>query len=86
MKDDLNKELEEKLYSRNITKFGLDMNPVVSIVAGLFILLFSAYALFNLEQASEVFETLKGVIISRFHWVFVLSSNFFIIVCFLFAF
>jgi choline/glycine/proline betaine transport protein/BCCT family betaine/carnitine transporter len=86
MKDDLNKELEEKLYSRNITKFGLDMNPVVSIVSGLFILLFSAYALFNLEQASEIFDTVKNVIISRFDWVFVLSSNFFIIVCFLFAF
>src|SRR5690554_1466282 len=86
MNDELAQELEEKLFSRNFTKFGLDLNPVVSIVSGIIILIFSAYALFNLEQANQIFESVKNLIISRFDWVFVLSSNFFIIVCFLFAF
>ncbi|EOD01114.1 BCCT family transporter [Caldisalinibacter kiritimatiensis] len=86
MKEDISKQLEEKLYSRNFTKFGLDMNPVVSIVAGLLILVFAGYALFNLEHANQVFETIKNTIISRGDWLFILSSNFFILVCLFLAF
>lgn len=86
MKDDINKTLEEKLYSRNFTKFGLDMNPVVSIGAGLLILLFSGYALLNLEQANQVFLSVKNVITSKGDWLFILSSNFFIGICIFFAF
>ncbi|MCR1898308.1 BCCT family transporter [Irregularibacter muris] len=86
MNDDHTKELEEKLYSRNFKGFGFDMNPVVSIVAGLFILLFSGYALINLDRASVMFEGIKNLILSRFDWIFVLSSNVFIVVCLLFAF
>ncbi|AOT69305.1 BCCT family transporter [Geosporobacter ferrireducens] len=79
--DDLAKKLEKKLYSRNYTKFGLDLNPVVSIVAGVFILAFSLYALLNLEHANTVFENVKNWIITQGDWVFILSSNFFIVVC-----
>jgi len=86
MDTDLNKKLEEKLYSRNITKYGLDMNPVVSIASGIFLLLFSGYALLNLEQASEVFESIKSTILSKGDWFFILSSNFFILVCLYLAF
>lgn len=86
MKDDINKTLEEKLYSRNFTKFGLDMNPVVSIGAGLLILLFSGYALLNLEKANQVFLSIKNTIISKGDWLFILSSNFFIAICVFFAF
>lgn len=86
MKDDINKTLEEKLYSRNFTKLGLDMNPVVSIGAGLLVLLFSGYALLNLEQANQVFLSVKSAIISKGDWLFILSSNFFIAICVFFAF
>ena len=84
--DELAKRLEEKLYSRNFTKFGLDLNPVVSIVSGVFLLGFSLYALLNLSHSQKVFEDLKNYIITQFDWVFILSSNFFIIVCIFFAF
>ncbi len=80
------KELEEKLYSRNYTKFGLDMNPMVSIISGLIILIFSGYALFNMEHANQVFAQVKNMILSQGDWIFILSSNFFILVCFSFAF
>ncbi len=83
--DDISKHLEEKLYSRNFTKYGLDMNPVVSLGAGLFLLLFSIYALLDLKQANRVFESIKDVIISKGDWLFILSSNFFILVCLFFA-
>lgn len=84
--EDINKQLEEKLYIRNFTKYGLDMNPVVSGVAGLFVLFFSGYALLNLKHANQVFEGIKNSIISQFDWLFILSSNFFIIICLFFAF
>ncbi len=80
------KELEEKLFSRNLVKFGLDLNPVVSITVGVFILLFSLYALINLTHANMVFELVRDFIITNFDWVFILSSNFFIIICLYFAF
>ncbi|OPJ56268.1 BCCT family transporter [Alkalithermobacter paradoxus] len=84
--NNITRELEEKLYSRNFTKFGMDMNPVVSIVSGLIILIFSLYAFLNLEHANQVFIQLKDAIISKGDWLFILSSNFFILVCFAFAF
>ncbi|TVR33423.1 MAG: BCCT family transporter [Spirochaetaceae bacterium] len=65
---------------RNFTGFGLNMNPVVSITSGLFILLFSLYALFRLEQVSELFESINDFVISNFDWVFIFSSNAFIVV------
>ncbi|RKD29510.1 BCCT family transporter [Thermohalobacter berrensis] len=86
MQKNITEQLENKLYSRNFTKFGLDMNPVVSIVSGLFILLFSSYALFNLEHASQLFENIKNTIISKGDWLFILSSNFFIVICLFLAF
>ncbi|MTI65843.1 MAG: BCCT family transporter [Firmicutes bacterium] len=86
MKEDIKRQQEEKLYSRNFTKFGLDMNPVVSIVAGLFVLLFSGYALFNLDHALIVIESLKSTILAKGDWLFILSSNFFIGVSLFLAF
>ncbi|WP_425448365.1 BCCT family transporter [Dethiothermospora halolimnae] len=84
--EDMKKHLEEKLYSRNFTKFGLDMNPVVSIIAGLIILGFSMYALSDLDRANKVFDAIKTFIVSKGSWLFILSSNFFIITCLFFAF
>jgi len=74
--------LEEKnMNQRNFTGFGLNMNPVVSIASGLFILFFSLYALINLEQINQIFYNLNQYIVTYFDWVFILSSNLFIVVC-----
>lgn len=78
--------IEEKLHSRNIKGFGMDMNPVVSLGAGFVILLFSTFALFNLEQANTVFLAVKDGIVKNFDWLFILSSNFFIGVSLFIAF
>lgn len=64
----------------------MDMNPVVSLGAGFIVLLFSAYALFNLEQANAVFVNVKSAIVENFDWLFILSSNFFIGVSLFIAF
>ncbi|WP_353892566.1 BCCT family transporter [Proteinivorax hydrogeniformans] len=85
--DDISKEeLEDKLFGRNFVKYGLDLNPVVSIGAGVFVLIFALYALFNLEHANEMFNIVNNAIIQNADWVFILGSNFFIIVSLYFAF
>ncbi len=62
------------------------MNPVVSLGAGIIVLLFSVYALLNLQQANEVFSNVKDFIVGNFDWLFILSSNFFIGVSLFLAF
>ncbi len=82
-----NEETKQKLlYRRNFTKFGLDLNPLVSIVSGLFILIFAGYALFNLDHANQLFDRIYTMIISRWDWLFLIGSNFFIGVCLYLAF
>lgn len=78
MSKEIQKIMEEKLYSRNFKKWGLDMNLVVSLGAGFVVLAFSLFALTDLERANAVFATVKDGIITNFDWLFILSSNFFI--------
>lgn len=75
-----------KLETKNFTKYGLDLNPVVSVTSGLFILIFSIYAILNLEHASNLFDNLYSLIMSNWDWIFIISSNFFIGVCLYLAF
>lgn len=77
---------QKLLYQRNFTKFGLDINLMVSIISGLFILIFSGYALLNLEHANELFNRMYTSIINNWDWLFLLGSNFFIGVCLYLAF
>ncbi len=84
--NDLQKQMEEKLYSRNFKKYGMDMNPAVAIGSGLIILIFSLYVLFNVEKAGIKFAEIRDLIITNFDWMFILSSNFFIAVCLYLAF
>lgn len=67
--------------SRNFTGLGLNMNPVVSLASGVFILIASLFALLRLDQAGAFLEQVNDLVIARFDWVFVLSSNVFILVC-----
>ena len=62
------------------------MNPVVSIGAGLIVVLFAFFAFVDLERANTVFNIINTVIVSNFDWLFVLSSNFFILVSLIMAF
>lgn len=77
---------QKLLYQRNFTKFGLDLNPLVSIASGLFILIFAGYALFNIDHAQELFNQIYEMIINRWDWLFLMGSNFFIGVCLYLAF
>lgn len=80
----LEKELEEKLYSRNTTKFGVDLNPIVSLTTILLIVILSLYVLisqqgwFGLSPAIDTFNQMTSWIVSNMDWVFILSGNFFV--------
>ncbi len=84
--------LEEKLYSRNFKKWGFDLNPFVSFIAGGLILLLTIYAFisnlgwFGLAPAIEVFERMTMFIVDYFDWVFIFTTNFFIILAIYLAF
>ena len=88
----LEKELEDKLYSRNTHRFGVDLNPVVSLTTIGIILLLSLYVFisqqgwFGLSPAIEVFNTMTAAIIRGADWVFILASNFFIVLALYLAF
>ena len=75
------KKVEEKLYERNIVRYGINLNPVVSISSAALIILFSVYALLNLEQANQLFEQMYDFIVTHLDWVFIISSNFFVLAC-----
>lgn len=72
---------DKKLEERNFTKFGLNSNPGVSMASGLFILLFSGFALLNLEKANRMLLWLNEAIVTHFDWLFIMASNFFVLVC-----
>lgn len=81
MDNSCGQELSDKIEGRNFKKFGLDMNPIVFFVSGGFILAICLYALLNLEQAYEFAILVQEIIARRLDWVFLLSSNFIVIVC-----
>ncbi len=73
--------LNREMHRRNITRFGLDLNPIVSLVASCFIVFFSVYALIHLDQVNRWFSLIQETLVTHFDWVFILSSNFFVLIC-----
>ncbi len=81
----MSETLEEMLYSRNFKRWGFDLNPFVSFIAIILVFLLTIYTiitnigLFGLPTAFEVFERGTAFIVDYFDWVFIFSTNFFII-------
>lgn len=82
----LKKTAEEKLFSRNFTGFGMDLNPIVSIGTGIIILGFSLFAFLDLDRANKIFNLINDYIVQHLDWLFIMTSNIFILVCLIFAF
>ena len=74
-------EVSDKVSNRNFKKFGLDLNPVVTFVGGAFVILICLYALLNLDQAYDYAIWLQETIARELDWVFIISSNFVVIIC-----
>ena len=70
----------------NIKKFGFDLHPQVSFIAGGLVLLFILSTFIFKEQSAAFFQNLLNSIGNTFGWLYILAANFFVIVMFLFAF
>lgn len=86
MTDNIKNKSKELLFNRNFKKFGFDLNLVVSLGAGLIVLGFSLFACIDVEYANQVFSKINSIVVNNFDWVFILSSNLFIIVSLILAF
>ncbi len=71
---DLKKE-KEKLYTRNYTRFGMDMNVFVSVVTALLVLAFSVFTILKPNLSAEFFANINISINRNFNWLYVLTIN-----------
>lgn len=71
---------------KNWAGFGFDLHPQVSSISGGLILLFIVLTLVFREQSGAFFQGLLDGIGNTFGWLYILASNFFIIVMLLIAF
>jgi choline/glycine/proline betaine transport protein len=69
----------------NWKKFGFDLHPQVSLVAGGLLLAFIALTFIYREQAMAFFQSVLDGIGNNFGWLYILAANFFVIVMILFA-
>lgn len=66
---------EEKLYSRNFTKFGLDMNVFVSLVTTILVLGFIIFTILKPDISSKLFSGINDTLNKHFNWLFVVTIN-----------
>ncbi|NLZ94417.1 MAG: hypothetical protein GX921_01160 [Bacteroidales bacterium] len=69
------KKEKEKLYSKNFTKFGLDLNVFVSVVTALLVLAFSIFTIVKPSLSAEFFANTNVTINKNFNWLYVLTMN-----------
>ncbi|NLZ94419.1 MAG: BCCT family transporter [Bacteroidales bacterium] len=69
------KREKEKLYSRNFTKFGFDMNVFVSVVTALSVLAFSLFTILKPELSAEFFGNVNTAINKNFNWLYIFTAN-----------
>src|SRR5690606_37270239 len=69
------KKEKEKLYSRNFTKLGMDMNLFVSVITALLVIAFSIFTILKPNISSEFFASVNVAINKNFNWLYVLTMN-----------
>lgn len=67
------------LHQRNFNKFGFDFHPEVSLISGLFVLLFIGLTLVNPTAANSILTGIQNKITNNFNWFFIISANIFLI-------
>ncbi len=73
------KEQKKILHERNFTKYGLDLNITVSLMSAITLVVFSLYALINVDTAGAQMNNLKESILTNFDGMLIVTTNFFII-------
>lgn len=73
---DIKKEKgKEKLYSRNFTKFGLDMNVFVSLVTAILVLCFTIFTILKPSISAKFFSQINNYLNKNFNWLYVITIN-----------
>lgn len=67
------------MHERNITKFGFDFHPQVSLISAFLMILFIGFTLGNPSGTNKLLNEVKNLITDNFNWFFVLSSNLFVL-------
>ncbi|MTI68958.1 MAG: BCCT family transporter [Firmicutes bacterium] len=67
--------LSKKLYSRNFTKYGFDMNLFVSLVSAVFVLGFIIFTITMPNQSAKIFSDINDLLNENFNWLYVLTIN-----------
>jgi len=70
---------------KNWVKFGFDIHPQVSLIAGGLVLLFIVFTLVFAPESADLFGRLLNGIGDTFGWLYVLAANFFVLVMILLA-
>ncbi len=73
------KEQKKILHERNYTKHGLDLNVTVTLMSAATLLIFSLYALINIDTAAAQMDSFKDAILTNFDGMLIFTTNFFII-------
>lgn len=68
-------EENEKLYSRNFTKFGLDMNIFVSVVTAILVLAFIGFTILKPNTSSSFFAEANSFLNKNFNWLYIITIN-----------
>ncbi|NLA64131.1 MAG: BCCT family transporter, partial [Bacteroidales bacterium] len=69
------KKEKEKLYSRNFTKWGFDMNVFVSLVTALLVLAFCLFTILKPNISAEFFGNANTAINENFNWLYIFTVN-----------
>lgn len=69
------KKEKEKLYSRNFTKYGFDMNVFVTVVTALLVFAFSIFTILKPNVSAEFFGNANVAINKNFNWLYILTAN-----------
>lgn len=69
------KKEKEKLYSRNFTRFGLDLNVFVSVVTALLVLAFSIFTILKPSLSADFFANTNAAINKNLNWLFLVTMN-----------
>ena len=66
---------EEKLYSRNFTKFGLDLNIFVSVVTAILVLGFVVFTIAKPTVSANFFSNINSSLNEHFNWLYIGTVN-----------
>jgi len=73
------KDKTEMLHERNISKFGFDFHPQVSLISAFFIIVFIGFTIQNPTGTNAVLNTLRAKVTGNWNWFFIISANLFVL-------